>query len=231
MNTSDNQNINKKYTEFYTSRNPTKVYPTEFVVRIFLATYPHLSFTKKEGAKVLDLGFGDGRNTVFLCEQGYDVSGVEITPEIVSLTQKRLQNLNLNADLKVGRNSQIPFKDEAFDILLACHSSYYCDENETFADNQKEIARVLKTGGWFITSLPDINTYIFKDAERLENGHVRIKNDPYKNREDYKMIAFGNTDQIKDTLAPHFENFSFGKADNNYFGIDERVFWVVCQKT
>ncbi len=93
------------------------------------------------------MGFGDGRNTAFLCDQGWAVSGIEITQGIVDQTADRLKNLGHSADLRVGRNSRIPFGDDYFDTILACHCCYYCDEGDSFADNLGEYARVLKTGG------------------------------------------------------------------------------------
>ena len=79
--------IDSNYERFYSRITNTRVYPTEFVVRTFLAKYPHLNFTGlSPGDAVLDMAFGDGRNTLFLCELGLSVSGVEITEGIVQLT-------------------------------------------------------------------------------------------------------------------------------------------------
>ncbi len=224
------EDINTHYTEFYATRNPDLVYPTEFVVRTFLAKYPNLKLELKRGNKVLDLGFGDGRNTIFLIQNGYDVYGTEITEEIVDLTKARLERLGLKAQLELGRNSKLPYSNDFFDTILGCHVSYYCDENESFTDNVKEFARVLKPQGYYITSLPMASSYIFKNAEKLEDGCMRINSDPYNNRNGYKLRPFQNEDEVMKELSPYFHNFSFGSAQNNYYGIDERVYWVVCQK-
>ena len=86
--------IDASYENFWSKRNGNRVYPTEFVVRVFLATYPGLNFPKlKAGDRVLDVAFGDGRNTYFLCDQGFQVSGIEITQRIVDRTSERLQAL------------------------------------------------------------------------------------------------------------------------------------------
>ena len=196
-----------------------------------MARYPKLSLDLSQKGRVLDLGFGDGRNTIFLCEQGYHVYGVEISKEIVALVNERIEELGLSANLKVGDNTNIPFDKDFFDVILACHVSYYCKENESFQDNVKEIARTLKPGGYFITSLADRNSYLFKDSADAEGpGHVIVKKDPYNNRNNCKFRVFATTEEIKSELQEKFCNFSFGKAHNNYFGIDEKVFWVVCQK-
>jgi len=223
--------INSNYEKFYSKISLARVYPTEFVVRTFLANYPGLNFRKPEiGEKILDVAFGDGRNTIFLCEMGLHVSGVEITEGIVNQTQARLARLGLSAELKVGRNSHLPFDDGTFDYILASHCKYYCDENEVLKDNLIEYSRVLKPNGFIIASVANKESYIFKYAELLADGSMIIKSDPYENRNGYRLFAFNSENEIQTYFSPFFDNFSFGFAENNYYGIAEKVFWVVCQK-
>ena len=59
---------------------------------------------------------------------------------------------------------------------------------------------------------------------------LTIAADPYGNRNGYRLQAFRNERDLEKYMAPFFSNFSFGSADNNYYGISERVFWVVCQE-
>lgn len=225
------RNIDSSYEQFYAKRTGSRVYPTEFVVRTFLANYPQLNFRKPSvGERILDVAFGDGRNTVFLCEQGLAVSGIEITQGIVDQTSARLAQLGYRADLRVGRNSNIPFADEFFDYVLACHCCYYCDEGETFADNMREYARVLKVGGHLVASVACRESYVFNNATELEDGSFLISDDPYCNRNGYRLQAFADVHGIERSLSPLFCDFSFGRAFNNYYGIDEKVFWVVCRK-
>ena len=225
------QDINASYEQFYAKRAGARVYPTEFVVRTFLANYPGLSFRKSSpGDRVLDIAFGDGRNTVFLCDQGMKVSGIEITQGIVDQTTSRLAKLGYEADLRVGRNSSIPFEDSSFDYLLACHCCYYCDEGESFADNLQEYARVMKRGAYLVASVASRSSYIFDGSTPVGDGSFVIKGDPYGNRNGYRLQGYSSNEEIQDYFSTWFGNFSFGFADNDYYGITERVFWVVCQK-
>lgn len=223
--------VGSRYEKFYAQRSNSRVYPTEFVVRTFLAKYPELDFRKPDvGERVLDVAFGDGRNTSFLCDQGYAVSGVEITEGIVLQTGERLSRLGHEADLRVGRNSSLPFPDAYFDYVLACHCCYYCDEGETFADNMKEYARVMKPGAWMVASLADRDSYIFNGATALSDGSMQILSDPYGNRDGYRLHAFSHTSEVRTYLSTWFTGFSFGSSYNVYFGISARLFWVVCRK-
>jgi hypothetical protein len=54
-----NNSIISNYETFYSKKNHLKVYPTEFVVRTFLADYPQLKFKKPDPkSRILDIGFG-----------------------------------------------------------------------------------------------------------------------------------------------------------------------------
>jgi DNA modification methylase len=100
-----NNDIDSSYTRFYSERRHSRVYPTEFVVRTLLADYPNLNYRKPEpGDSILDIAFGDGRNTILLCNLGLDVHGIEITNEIVEQAGSRLAAMDYNTDLRVGRN-------------------------------------------------------------------------------------------------------------------------------
>ncbi len=223
--------INVNYQKHYADREAKQVYPTEFVVRTFLAKYPKLNFASPSvGQKVLDVAFGDGRNTVFLCDRGFEVSGIEITQSIVDQTTARLKSLGYSADLRVGRNNAIPFGDGYFNTILACHCCYYCDEGDSFLDNLTEYARVLAPGGYLVASVADRSSYIFNDAQALPDGSFRIANDPYNNRVGYRLHAFASTEEIEEYAGSIFTDFSFGSASNDYYGVHEKVFWIVCRK-
>jgi SAM-dependent methyltransferase len=224
--------IEAKYDDFYRVRNPEHVYPVEFVVRAFLGNYPghKTDKTRYPGKRVLDLGFGDGRNMPLLHNLGMQVFGVEISQEICDLTRTRMKKLGIDVDLKVGRNHNLPYSDGFFDTLLACHACYYIDPDTRFDDNMREIARVLKRGGSFVFSAPIGTSYITRGAKDLGDGHVEIANDPYGLRNGYVLRKFDTEAEILTALAPAFTDFEIGSCRNDFWGIEEHVWIVVCRK-
>src|SRR5690242_1015787 len=116
-----NISIEQSYTQYYSQKNPDKVYPAEFVVRTLLGTYPDLKIDRStyQDARILDLGFGDGRNLPLLHDLGFEVYGVEISADICELTRNRMKRLGVTVELSTGSNSNIPFDDEVFDFIIA----------------------------------------------------------------------------------------------------------------
>jgi ubiquinone/menaquinone biosynthesis C-methylase UbiE len=226
------KNVTETYTAFHDNHNPTHVYPTEWVIRTFLGNYPQLSLdkTRYAGAKLLEVGFGDGRNWPLLHNVAFDINGIEISERIVSLGRERAERLGIPISLKVGTNSSIPFADESFDYVLACHSCYYVDKGTTFSDNLREYHRVLKPGGFLIATLPESNSSIFRGCVELSDGHVEIREDPWNLRNGYTFKWFRSEEEIKETFSPYFDSFSVGLCCDNYYGVQINLFLLVCKK-
>ena len=76
----EGKNIVSSYSQYYSARTDIHLYPVEFVVRTFLGTYPNLKMdrSKYAGSKILDLGYGDGRNMPLFKNLKFNIHGVEI---------------------------------------------------------------------------------------------------------------------------------------------------------
>jgi SAM-dependent methyltransferase len=141
-----------------------------------------------------------------------------------------MDRLNIDVTLAVGRNHSIPFDDATFDVILACHACYYVDPGKRFSDNIKEIFRALKPGGSFVFSAPMRTSYIMRGAQDTGDGHMIIANDPYGVRNGYVMKKFDSEPDIEAALSPNFKDFAIGSCQNDFWGIEEHVWIVVCRK-
>jgi SAM-dependent methyltransferase len=223
----------RSYDEFYRSRDPQYVYPAEFVVRAFLGRYPRHAPPDEGYARrrVLDLGFGDGRNMPLLANLGMDVHGVEMSEDICARGRARLARLGVAAELRVGRNHAVPYADGFFDYVLACHSCYYVEPGTRFNDNVREVARVLRPGGRFVFSAPIGSSYILRGACDVGGGHMRITADPYQIRNGSVLKKFDSEADLEQALVPYFHDLRIGSCRNDFWGIDEHVWIVVARRS
>lgn len=225
-------NVKESYTAFHVTHNPTHVYPSEWVIRSLLGKYPrlHLDKTKYAGARILDIGFGDGRNWPLLRNVAFEIYGVEITNEIVDLAQQRADALRIPVTLKVGSNSAIPFPDAFFDYALASSSCYYIDKGESFEKNLTEYSRVLKPEGILLATLPAAGGSILDGCLDLGDGHVEIRNDPWGLRNGYVFRMFSTEEEIVEAFAPYFDSFAIGLCCDNFYGVQINMFLLVCRR-
>jgi ubiquinone/menaquinone biosynthesis C-methylase UbiE len=94
-----------------------------------------------QGAKVLDIGCGTGRQTRLFKERGYDVTGIDISSGLVKVANKKLGcNICFPSDA-----CKLPFKDGTFDAVTSAGSTVnHIPDYDCFFS---EIGRVLKPGG------------------------------------------------------------------------------------
>lgn len=227
------ENIKSKYTNEHILKSSKHLYPTEWLIRTMLGKYPDLVFDKScyDGGKILDIGFGDGRNFQLFDNIGLDIYGVEITEEIVSLAKNKMKYLNLTAKLVVGNNNNLPFDSDFFDVVVACSSFYYIDKGSNFGDNIKEYNRVLKSDGILIVNFPEITkNFICKNAINLGDNHLVIQNDIHNLRNGYVFKAFESKEEIYKLFAPHYKNICIGYLYEEYFGYELSGYIMVATK-
>ena len=229
-----NYDPKSEWTKFYLSkRTDAKTYPNEYVVRIFMGSYPRLNLDKSryQHQRICDVGCGDGRNLVLFHDLGFEAHGVEISSEIANHTKLRLKQVeNIDANIHVGTNDNIPFEDNYFGYLLSWGACYYMGEKEDFGEYVKEFARVLKPGGHLVLLIPKPTHFIFKGSVTVCPGYQLIQNDPVgiRNSEIFRM--FEDEKEIKKEFAEYFHNFIMGSQEDDCFGEDFHVFLVVCQR-
>jgi len=100
-------------------------------------------------SKILDLGCGSGRFSINAGEMGFNVTGIDITPEAIKTCKKRaIQKKLIRTKFLVADMSKIPFPDNYFDYVFCPRFSI--NAVATFKKRKKsieEMVRVVKPGG------------------------------------------------------------------------------------
>jgi SAM-dependent methyltransferase len=99
----------------------------------------------RAGLRVLEVGAGEGALCQRLMEAGYDVVACERHPE-----HFRLEGVKCH---KVDATLALPFEAAEFDVVLAVEVVEHMESQRGFFD---EVQRVLKPGGCFIFTTPNI---------------------------------------------------------------------------
>jgi ubiquinone/menaquinone biosynthesis C-methylase UbiE len=107
--------------------------------------------------RVLDLGCGSGRHTVYLAEQGFDVYGLDISEEAIRNTKQQLGEKGLSADLVVGSiYAPLPYPDDFFDAVICIRVINHAEIGD-IRRAISEIKRVLRVKGiLFITARKEV---------------------------------------------------------------------------
>jgi len=94
----------------------------------------------KNATAVLDIGTGGGELLASLGPFPSHTMATEGLPANVPIARRRLEPLGVKV-VTVDESGKIPFADEEFDLLLNRHSAY----------DEREIFRILRKGGHFLT--------------------------------------------------------------------------------
>jgi len=100
----------------------------------------------EEGASILDLGCGSGRDSLTFLDMGYDVTALDGSEEMCSLA-----NIHTDLDVLHMQYEDLDF-DEVFDGIWACASLVHLEKSE-LPGIIKKISRALKPGGIFYMSV------------------------------------------------------------------------------
>jgi len=116
-------------------------YPLEFA---------HYLLGDVRGKTVLDLGCGSGENLIPLIKRGANVIAIDISPELVDLSRRRVESYGLTATYAVRSAYETGLPDSSVDVVFSMSLLHHLDLPRASA----EIRRILRPGGMFILKEP-----------------------------------------------------------------------------
>ncbi len=108
------------------------------------------------GMRILDTGFGSGRNLVYFLQAGYEVFGVDIDPAAV-LEVRRLAALLATSlpatNFRLESIEAMSFPDAFADVVLSSAVLHFARDDDHFEAMLRASWRVLRPGGLFFCRL------------------------------------------------------------------------------
>lgn len=120
--------------------------------------------TNFSSIKILDIGCGSGANLVWLRDFG-EAYGIDISKVAIDCAEKRKVG-----NLTLGSAENLPYKDNYFDFAFSVQ--VFCNIPESDLKAWKEVYRVLKPGGYFISLLPAYN-FLFSRHDVASGSYRR----------------------------------------------------------
>lgn len=98
------------------------------------------------GPRVLEIAHGPGHMLLSLVAEGYEVTGLDLSPAMGRIARRRLRARGAEPRLVRGRAQALPFATHHFDTLLSTFPTAFVADPLTMG----EAYRVLRPGGRFL---------------------------------------------------------------------------------
>lgn len=128
----------------------------------------------KVRGKVLDIGCGRGLLLRELSERfaALDLTGIDISPKLCELSSQN----NPSAHIVVGDAEKLPFSDDSFDVVFMTEALEHMLDYDAAVS---EIARVLKSGGTCIVTVPNRDWVSYEYYDNIRNKNLQPVDDHY----------------------------------------------------
>jgi len=203
-------------------------YPNEVMIKVFASSFYSDNFQPvRNGQKVLDVGCGFGNNLTFFLDRGCDVTGVDVTEDMVEQATDNLNRLGYgNADIKIGENIKLPFDDNTFDTLISVAALHYSQGEQEIEKSLSEFSRVVADDGrvFILTAGPEHN--IVKNSKRHKIFEWEVLDFGFRTGD--RLSFFDDIDHFKNTLSERFHGVEVGRLTEKYATVTLDFLFAIC---
>lgn len=123
----------------------------EFIEKI----YPHMKAYLKPGDRVVDLGCGAGAITIFLEEQGAQITGIDFAPGLISLAREQAIERGAKAEFIQDNILTYSLGEEIYDLAVCFGNPLTDIPHQSFPKFRDLVFKALKPGGHFLLEYVD----------------------------------------------------------------------------
>lgn len=160
-------------------------------------------------SKVLEVGFGYGRDIVELAKQGHIVHGLEESTVGLKLAVEQLKQYGLSnkAHLTFGEFTSAAIPKKYYDAIYSHRVLHLLGDNGLVRAFANSASRGLKPGGLLYLSARDHRDFDPEQMTSLPDGRAAYK-DTVKGREGH-IISFWNKERFQETFSKKFNILGF----------------------
>jgi SAM-dependent methyltransferase len=126
--------------------------------------------------KIVDIGCGKGRNTVYLARQGFEVHGIDYIKSAIDKTDERARENNVVPMVRLHQaeiDAPWPFPERFFDAAVDNLSSVDIETQAGRDVYKKELLRTLKPGGYAFVAVVAAHDVVETELLKISPGPER----------------------------------------------------------
>jgi SAM-dependent methyltransferase len=144
---------------------------TEWINKSSLFAQYAIGFFPSTGT-IIDIGCGQGQDSRFFGQHGYDVTGIDFSEEGIRIAKEKTDLPNVHfmvADI----SEPLSFEDESFDVVYSHLAIHYFTKEKTKLIFQ-ELNRILKKDGILALFVNSIHDPQYETGTKIEDDYFAI---------------------------------------------------------
>ena len=192
---------------------------------------------KKTEIRVLDIGTGPGFFAILLAREGYDVTAIDCTEEMLCEARKNAGSLADKIHWQVMDAQQLEFADQSFDLVLSRNLAWVLEEPERA---YAEWFRVLRPEGVLLNFDANWYRYLYDeemrkgyDADRAATQEQQVR-DEYINTDIDAMEKIARAVPLSKIIRPEWDEKVLHQIGFSDIQIDTQIWktlWTEAEKT
>jgi ubiquinone/menaquinone biosynthesis C-methylase UbiE len=152
----------------------------EGVIEFAVTTHALIKYLPKQG-KILDIGGGPGRYTIWLAERGYRVVLADLSPELLQIGRVKIAEAKIQSQVEDVLECDVidlsRFNDDLFDAVLCLGPFYHLTDPADRERAASELVRVMKPEAPVFIALMSIYTFLRRTIALADEQHHLASNE------------------------------------------------------
>ena len=129
----------------------------------------HAQLPEEKNLKILDVGCGAGFFSILLAKEGYQVTGIDLTPDMIKNARLLAEEEKVSCEFQVMYAENPEFPDETFDVVISRNLTWTLPHVQ---HAYQEWIRVLKKGGILLNFDANYGITDFSNVADLPENHA-----------------------------------------------------------